>query len=102
VAEDRPRHSGRPPDRPPFQQQRFRPALPRPESGGPPPHTLRVRDGERELEVSGSPAFVRQVLDDLAGVWAQLRGEKPPSPASIRMPAPHTDGDAQASDHDGG
>jgi len=29
----------------------------------PPVHTVRVRDGDREIEVSGSAVFVRQVLD---------------------------------------
>lgn len=51
-------------------------------------HTVRVRDGEREIEVSGSAVFVRQVLDDLHNVWAQLKGEPPARPASIRMPEP--------------
>jgi hypothetical protein len=38
--------------------------------------------------VSGTPIFVRQVLDDLPTLLARLRGETPPTPAAIRMPAP--------------
>jgi hypothetical protein len=48
-----------------------------------------MRDGDRELEVSGSPLFVRQVLDELPALWAALHGEQPPSRrAAIRMPPP--------------
>ena len=50
--------------------------------------TVRVRDGDREIEVSGSAVFVRQVLDDLQNIWARLRGDAPQRPASIRMPEP--------------
>jgi hypothetical protein len=49
---------------------------------------VRIKDGEREVEVSGSPIFVRQVLDDLPALVARLRGEASPTPAAIRMPAP--------------
>jgi hypothetical protein len=49
---------------------------------------LRVRDGDREIEVSGSPAFIRQVLADLHTIWAQLHGAAPPKHPSIRMPEP--------------
>jgi len=64
----------------------FRPLL-RPE---PPPllHTLRLREGDREVEVSGSAVFVRQALDDLPSLLAKLHGEPSPQPQSIRMPAP--------------
>lgn len=51
-------------------------------------HTLRLRDGEREIEVSGSAAFIRQILDDVPGLWARLEGSHPPQPSSIRMPEP--------------
>lgn len=82
---DRPSFGG---DRPPFAGPRppFRPA-PRPE---PPPieHRLRLRDGEREIEVSGSPPFVRQALDDLPALIAKLRGDTAARPSAIRMPAP--------------
>lgn len=50
--------------------------------------SFRLRDGDREVEVSGSAGFVRQVLDELPVHVARLRGETPPTPASIRMPAP--------------
>jgi hypothetical protein len=51
-------------------------------------HSLRLRDGEREIEVSGSAAFVRQVLDDLPAMWARLHGEGTPRPGRIDLPAP--------------
>jgi hypothetical protein len=53
-----------------------------------PLHSLRLRDGERELEVSGSQGFVRQVLDDLPALLSRLRSEAPGRPSSIRMPPP--------------
>src|SRR5579864_5250746 len=89
MPDERPPRHVRPADRPNFQSPRppFRPG-PRPDQAPPPLHSVRLRDGEREIEVSGSPAFVRQVLDDLQSIWAQLRGEPPRQPASIRMPAP--------------
>jgi hypothetical protein len=52
-----------------------------------PDHRVRIRDGEREVEVSGNPAFVRQVLDDLPSLMARLRGVAPGRTA-ISMPAP--------------
>lgn len=77
-----PRDSGpRPPfaPRPPFQPS-------------PPLHALRLRDGERELEVSGTPEFVRQIVDDLPSLLARLHGEANPGthhrPASISLPPP--------------
>jgi hypothetical protein len=78
---DRPQFGGGP--RPPF-----RPG-PRPEP--PPaqtPHAFRLRDGDREIEVSGSAPFVRQLLDDLPSLLAKLRGEPAVSPRAIRMPSP--------------
>ncbi len=51
-------------------------------------HSLRLRDGEREIEVSGSAAFVRQVLDDLPAMWARLHGEGASRPGRIDLPAP--------------
>ena len=51
-------------------------------------HSLRLRDGEREIEVSGSAAFVRQVLDDLPAMWARLQGEGAARPGRIDLPAP--------------
>ena len=48
---------------------------------------MRIRNGERELEVSGAPAFVRQVLDDLPTLMARLNGEVP-SRSAVALPAP--------------
>jgi hypothetical protein len=81
-----PRSDDRPAWRPPF-----RGPVPSPRPA--PDHalpltTFRLREGEREVEVSGAPGFVRQVLDDLPALLARLRGEPAPTPASIRMPAP--------------
>ena len=89
---DRPFLPRRPPDdrsyppRPPY-----RPPMPAPRPNSEPAPTsssVRLKDGEREIEVSGTPIFVRQVLDDLPTLLARLRGETPPTPAAIRMPAP--------------
>lgn len=52
----------------------------------PAPHSLRLRDGERELEVSGSADFIRQTLTELPALLARLRGEPAPR-ASVAMPA---------------
>ena len=49
-------------------------------------HSLRLRDGDREIEVSGSAAFVRQVLDDLPAMWTRLHGEGSTRPARIDLP----------------
>src|SRR5207244_12970592 len=68
---------------PPFSGPRpFRPPG-RLEPAPPMVHTVRLRDGERELEVSGSAVFVRQLLDDLASLWPRLHGEGPARPAHI-------------------
>jgi hypothetical protein len=89
---DRPFLPRRPPDdrsyppRPPY-----RPPMPTPRpnvESAPTTSSVRLKDGEREIEVSGTPIFVRQVLDDLPTLLARLRGETPPTPAAIRMPAP--------------
>jgi hypothetical protein len=65
----------------------FRPA-PRVEvPAAPVTHALRLRDGDREIEVSGSAAFVRQVLDDLPAMWSRLHGEGSTRPARIDLPA---------------
>lgn len=53
----------------------------------PPDHAVRLRDGDREIEVSGNPAFVRQVLDDLPTLMARLRGEAH-GRSNISMPGP--------------
>jgi hypothetical protein len=47
---------------------------------------VRLRDGEREVEVSGSAGFVRQLLDDLPALLGRLRSEPNPRSASISMP----------------
>lgn len=79
-------------DRPPLDRPGFvapRPFVRPPTRGGdipPADHSVRVRDGDREIEVSGNPAFVRQVLDDLPAILARLRGEAPGRTA-ISMPA---------------
>ncbi len=78
-----PRQNFTPDSRPPF-----RPS-PRVEvPAAPLAHSLRLRDGEREIEVSGSAVFVRQVLDDLPAMWARLHGEGPSRPARIDLPSP--------------
>ena len=80
-------------DRPHADRPGFVPARPfvRPPTRGgdmpPPEHAVRLRDGDREIEVSGNPAFVRQVLDDLPALLARLRGEAP-GRTTISMPAP--------------
>jgi hypothetical protein len=50
--------------------------------------SVRLKDGDREIEVSGGPGFVRQILDELPVLLARLRGDPAPTPASIRMPSP--------------
>lgn len=52
-----------------------------------PEHSVRIRDGDREVEVCGNPAFVRQVLDDLPTLLTRLQGTAPGRTA-ISMPAP--------------
>src|SRR2546428_1985805 len=87
MPDDRPRaRSG---DRPAFggPPRPFRHS-PRPDLGVTPLHTLRLRDGDREFEVSGSAIFIRQLLDDLPSLWQRLHGEGPARPARISMPAP--------------
>ncbi|MFN2581755.1 MAG: hypothetical protein ABR498_03325 [Candidatus Dormibacteria bacterium] len=76
--DDRDRHPGNGPRgfRPPPPRADFVPLL----------HTLRLRDGEREIELSGSAVFIRQMLDDIPDLWARLQGHAPAQPASIRMP----------------
>jgi hypothetical protein len=51
---------------------------------------VRLHEGDREVEVSGTPAFVRQILDEIPALFARLRGETPPAtrPASISLPPP--------------
>ncbi|HEX6493330.1 MAG TPA: hypothetical protein VF112_07445 [Candidatus Dormibacteraeota bacterium] len=49
-------------------------------------HSVRLREGDREIEVSGSAAFVRQLLDDLPALLGRLRSEGSSKPASISMP----------------
>ena len=55
-----------------------------------PAQSVRLREGDREAEIHGSAAFVRQTLDDLPALFARLRGEAPQSsrPASISLPKP--------------
>jgi len=63
-----------------------RPFVPSPPAE--PVHSVRLRDGDRELEVSGSAGFVRHTLDELPVLLARLRAEPGPRPASIAMPPP--------------
>ncbi len=88
---DRPFMPRRPPDDRSYPRPPYRPPMPAPRPNSEPAPTsssVRLKDGEREIEVSGTPIFVRQVLDDLPTLLARLRGETPPTPAAIRMPAP--------------
>jgi hypothetical protein len=58
--------------------------------GGPPrdaPVSVRIREGDREVEVHGSPGFCRQLLDDLPTLFARLRGEGGRASA-VALPAP--------------
>lgn len=57
-----------------------------PRTGGEQLHSVRLREGDREIEVSGSAAFVRQLLDDLPVLLGRLRSESSSRPASISMP----------------
>jgi hypothetical protein len=87
-----PDRGDRPPggDRPPYGAGPPRPFTRPVTRGGDlpaPQHSVRLRDGERELEVSGAPAFVRQILDDLPVLLGRLRGE-PTGRTAISMPAP--------------
>ncbi len=86
----RPRPTGPPGGPGGFDRPRF-PRAPGPPAGTslPPaqPHTVRLREGDREIEVSGSAAFVRQTIDDLPTILARLRGDTPPRPAAISMPS---------------
>jgi hypothetical protein len=51
---------------------------------------IRLRDGDREVEVHGSLATCRQFLDELPALWSRLRPQgssSTPSP-SIALPPP--------------
>ena len=89
---------GRPDDRghgpPPGSRPPFRPG-PRADFAQPLAHTIRLRDGEREIEVSGSAGFIRQILDDLPTLWSRLQGHEGGQPAAIRMPLPPRDAAAE-------
>jgi hypothetical protein len=77
--------------RPPFRPSGDSGDRPRPPFRPPidPPHSVRLRDGEREIEVQGSQQFVRQILDELPQLLRRLAGETAQgAPASIRMPQP--------------
>lgn len=65
-----------------------RPPAPRPPDTSP-IHTIRLRDGDVEFEVTGSAGFVRQALDDMAQLMTRLRGQPAVSrPATISLPPP--------------
>ena len=80
--------SARPPfsPRPPFAGPQ-RPADAGPVGGGPSGGRIRLRDGDREVEVHGTPAFIRQTLEDLPQLFARLTGTPAPTPAAISIPA---------------
>jgi len=63
---------------------------------------VRLREGDREAEVHGSPVFIRQTLDDLPALFARLRGEAPAParPQSISMPRPPHVEPASELDHE--
>jgi hypothetical protein len=50
---------------------------------------VRLRDGAREVEVTGSPAFIRQTIDDLPALFARMMAASVATPASISIPAAH-------------
>src|SRR3989442_1612081 len=77
------------PPRPPFV-----PPRPPAESA----HSVRLRDGEREVEVSGSAGFVRQVLEDLPMLLSRLRGETRRTRTDIGLPPPPPE-EARAPQH---
>lgn len=89
-------HRGDRPERPGADRPGFgagpRPFAPRPATRGgdlpPAPHSIRIRNGDREVEVSGAPAFVRQVLDDLPTLMGRLTGEVPARSAVSLPPSP--------------
>lgn len=88
---DRPGDRG---PRPPFRGPGDGGDRPRPAFRPPtdPPSSVRIRDGEREIEVQGNPAFVRQILDELPALLRRLDGDTTPvRESSIRMPQPAVD-----------
>lgn len=56
--------------------------------------TIKLRDGDREVELTGSLAACRQLLDELPGLWSRLRphgsapGAVQPSIALPTLPPP--------------
>lgn len=64
------------------------------------PHTLRLRDGEREIEVSGSAAFIRQVIDDIPDLWSRMNGQRPAQSSTIRIPRPPSEAPLPATAND--
>lgn len=100
-----PPREGRPPfpPRPPFGGDRPGGPGPGPGGHGGGHHTVRLREGDREVEVSGPAEFVRQTLDDLPALFARLRGEAAPAPArpaSISLPPPPSQHDEHDDDED--
>jgi hypothetical protein len=90
----RPRPAGGPPPYPrgstpgaPF-APRPAPAAPGTRTPGDHVHSVRLRDADREVEVSGSPGFIRQILDDLPALLARMRQEPAARPSLISMPPP--------------
>lgn len=66
-----------------------RPFTPRPPVLAAPPETssIRLRDGDREVEVHGTSAFCRQIIDELPLLLDRLR-TAPGTAASIALPSP--------------
>ena len=62
----------------------FTPSRP---AGGDETLSVRLREGDREVEISGSPAVCRQLLEDLPALFGRLRGERTRVPA-ITLPPP--------------
>lgn len=77
-----PRQDGFPP------RTSFSGARPQPASSPEAAASIRVRDGDREVEVHGSPTFCRQVVDELPALLARIRAEAGGTPAAIALP-PH-------------
>jgi hypothetical protein len=53
-----------------------------------PVHAVRLREGDREVEISGSAAFVQATLQDLPQLLSRLRGEARGSQPGISLPQP--------------
>lgn len=59
-----------------------------------PVHAVRLREGDREVEISGSAAFVQATLQDLPQLLSRLRGETRAPQSAISLPQPPPGGRA--------